>query len=51
MRATGPAATVAGMTDTVATGPATVAPPRVDEHRGDESLDDYIARVERELKE
>ena len=51
MRATGPAATVAGMTDTAATGPATVAPPRVDEHRGDESLDDYIARVERELKE
>ena len=65
MRATGPAATVAGMTGTVTTGTATTGtattgtaatgtaapPPRADERRGDEALDDYIARVERELKE
>jgi len=44
MRTNSATATAAAMT-------GAAAPPRVDERRGDEALEDYIARVERELKE
>ena len=46
LRAAGPTPTAAAVT-----GGAVVPTPRPDERRNDEPLDDYIARVERELKE
>lgn len=46
MRTTGPATAVSSMT-----AGAAAAPPPSDDRRSAESLDDYIARVERELKQ